>query len=496
MSRTNRPNHSRRRGYDLVPAYASSGSPYGGADAGRPEFRGVMYAESTEEPKITRSRTASAEQILARQEAEFEEMAAQADTSAPGKRTRLSEAEKEHTRKAEAKVRAAQDDTLAEGESPRGKHSIVNNDASQYSRERAGRRYSARKTGMGTGKKVGLAIAAVLVIALVCGGIAVATWYSRVAGNLQGDGKITNLAEATAGEPYYVLLMGGDSRADSKEDNRTDSLMVARVDEKNKKVSLLSIPRDLRVYIDGHGYCKINSAIEYGGYNETVGVVNKVLGIQVNYYAFIYFSGFKDLVDKLGGVTVDVPAGTYYHGTWVPAGEDVEINGKEALVLARCRHGYPPDTGAYAMGDYQRTLNQRNLIKAIAKKVLAKDKTELPGLVTSVSKCIETNLGVDKIIDLATKMKGMDVNSIHADSLPYAGSSIDDAYYAILYQDVFTEVMANYTSGKDPYEGLGKFDSEMNGNDIGSDYTDGEVYSYTTYKHLYGDYHGKKKSKS
>lgn len=447
-----------------------------------------MYAESTEEPKITRSRTASAEQILARQEAEFEEMAAQADTSAPGKRTRLSEAEKEHTRKAEAKVRAAQDDTLAEGEPPRGKHSIVNDDASQYSRERAGRRYSARKTGMGTGKKVGLAIAAVLVIALVCGGIAVATWYSRVAGNLQGDGKITNLAEATAGEPYYVLLMGGDSRADSKEDNRTDSLMVARVDEKNKKVSLLSIPRDLRVYIDGHGYCKINSAIEYGGYNETVGVVNKVLGIQVNYYAFIYFSGFKDLVDKLGGVTVDVPVGTYYHGTSVPAGEDVEINGKEALVLARCRHGYPPDTGAYAMGDYQRTLNQRNLIKAIAKKVLQQDATQLPGLIEGLSACVETNMGVSQIVATAQNMKGLDTDSLEAAQLPIAGTTIEGEWFAVMYKDVYDVMIENFRNGDKVMKGLKGFDTQMNDNDIGFDYIDEEPFSYTSYTNHYGDF--------
>ena len=71
---------------------------------------------------------------------------------------------------------------------------------------------------------------------------------------------------------------------------------------------------------------------------------------------------YLQLVDKLGGVTVEVPEGTYYAGVSVPAGDAVQINGQEALVLARCRHGNPPDQGAYAMGDYQRTLNQRNLM--------------------------------------------------------------------------------------------------------------------------------------
>ncbi|MDA6584270.1 LCP family protein, partial [Escherichia coli] len=72
---------------------------------------------------------------------------------------------------------------------------------------------------------------------------------------------------------------------------RSDSIMVARVDEKAQKVSILSIPRDLRVKIDGHGYGKINSVIEYGGYNLLVSTLNKMLDIKINYYAIVYFQG-------------------------------------------------------------------------------------------------------------------------------------------------------------------------------------------------------------
>ena len=148
-----------------------------------------------------------------------------------------------------------------------------------------------------------------------------------------------------ADEPYYVLLLGGDSReggdvkTEADEGNRTDSMMVARVDEKNKKVDLLSVPRDTRVYIEGHGHQTINPAIEFGGYDLAIKEVNELLGVgDWTTDAFIYFSGFEDLVDKLGGVTVEGPEGTEYAGVRVPAGDAVTINGQEALVLARCRH--------------------------------------------------------------------------------------------------------------------------------------------------------------
>lgn len=348
--------------------------------------------------------------------------------------------------------------------------------------------YQARKGGK---KKIVIGVCAALLLVLVGCGVAAAAWYNNLSNTLSGgeDGAgkdITMVEDAVEGEPYYVLLLGGDSRADSKEDNRTDSIMVARVDEVNKKVSILSIPRDLRVNIDGHGMCKINSAIEYGGYDTVIDEVNDLLGIKINYYAFIYFSGFKDLVDELGGVTVAVPEGTYYNGTWVPAGDAVEIDGTEALVLARCRHGYPADTGAYAMGDYQRTLNQRNLIKAIAKKILQQDATEYPSLIQGLASCVETNMTVDKIVSMATNMKDFNTEKIEAAQLPICGDEIGGAWYAALYEDVFLVMRENFVNGNKVTKGLDDFDNENNDNDLTSYCVDGEDYAYCNYSSIYG----------
>lgn len=356
---------------------------------------------------------------------------------------------------------------------------------------------------MSRGKKIALGIAIALVVVLACGGIAVALWYNNIANNIRGNQDITNLAAPAANEPYYVLLMGSDAREgwepvdENNDGERSDSIMVARVDEKAQQVDIISIPRDLRVKIDGHGYGKINSVIEYGGYNLLVSTLNDIFDIKINYYAIVYFQGFLDLVDTLGGVTVEVPEGTASFdmdedlntvepSIILPAGDEVLLNGEQALVLARCRHGWPLDQGAYAMGDYQRTLNQRNLIKAIAKGVLAQDVTQLPALVESLSKCVETNMSVDKIVSLAMNMRGMDIESMESAQLPIGASTINGDWQAVMYQDVFAVLDENFKSGTPLFENLGNFNPEFNDDDVNGNYIDGPLYAYTTYTALRG----------
>lgn len=356
---------------------------------------------------------------------------------------------------------------------------------------------------MSRGKKIALGIAIALVVVLACGGIAVALWYNNIANNIRGNQDITNLAAPAANEPYYVLLMGSDAREgwepvdENNDGERSDSIMVARVDEKAQQVDIISIPRDLRVKIDGHGYGKINSVIEYGGYNLLVSTLNDIFDIKINYYAIVYFQGFLDLVDTLGGVTVEVPEGTASFdmdenlntvepSIILPAGDEVLLNGEQALVLARCRHGWPLDQGAYAMGDYQRTLNQRNLIKAIAKGVLAQDVTQLPALVESLSKCVETNMSVDKIVSLAMNMRGMDIESMESTQLPIGASTINGDWQAVMYQDVFAVLDENFKSGTPLFENLDNFNPEFNDDDVNGNYIDGPLYAYTTYTALHG----------
>lgn len=339
---------------------------------------------------------------------------------------------------------------------------------SEYSRDNAARRYATRERhtsngreslahrledmrgdvaaagGTRWGKRIALAVVIVVVLAIV-------GWYLQVSLAMRPSDDVSgSVSGPELGKPYYVLLMGSDSRDEAEDTARADSMILCRVDEAAKQVTMVSMPRDLLVEIPGHGKGKLNSALAYEGYSGAIDAVSKVAGVPISYYATIYFSGFEKLVDDLGGVTVQVPEGTYYDGVWVPAGDASRINGKEALVLARCRHGNPPDQGAYAAGDYQRTKNQRNLMKAIVKEIMGKPAWRVPGLVSTVSGCIETNMPAWKMAEIAFAMRGMDTEKMYSASAPASSKLSGGVWYEILDDAAWKKMMARVEAGQDP----------------------------------------------
>ena len=296
----------------------------------------------------------------------------------------------------------------------------------------------------GRWRKILIAVLVLLLLACVA-------WYVYLCMVMKPSADVSGSVTAEKfGQPYYVLLLGSDSRNEDEDVARADSIMLARVDEGKKQVTLISLPRDLLVNIEGHGQGKLNSALTYNGVAGAIDAASELAGVPISYYATIYFSGFKDLVDALGGVTVEVPEGTYYKGVTVPAGKAVEINGEEALVLARCRHGNPPDQGAYAAGDYQRTLNQRNLMKAIAKKALTQPVFMLPGTVTTVATCIETNMPPYKLAIIALAMRGMDTDGMYMAVVPATSSYINGGWYEVVNESAWSAMMERVDAGEDP----------------------------------------------
>lgn len=338
--------------------------------------------------------------------------------------------------------------------------------SSEYSRQAASERYRRMQRHSSFGGKLerprsGAAafvldnrrriVLITLAVVLIAFLVAAVAWYNAVSQAMKPSEDVSAATGSTGiGQPYYVLLMGSDSRKGKSDVARADSIMLCRVDESKKQVTMISLPRDLRVEIEGYGKGKLNSALTRGGYSGAIKAVSELAGVPIQYYATIYFGGFKRLVNDLGGVDVEVPKGTYYNGVSVPAGKSSHINGKQALVLARCRHGKPADQGAYRAGDYQRTKNQRNLMKAIVKKILQQPVWAVPGQVYTVAKCIETNMPAWKMAKVAVAMRGMDADGMYSATAPAYGQYIGGVSYQILYQDKWTAMMARVEEGEDP----------------------------------------------
>src|ERR1044071_5025541 len=99
-----------------------------------------------------------------------------------------------------------------------------------------------------------------------------------------------------------VLLIGSDRRWTGVDGARSDTIMLARIEPSRHRIALLSIPRDLYVSIPGHGHDRINMAFHYGGERLLTQVVRETFGVTIDHFVEVDFRGFKNVVDKLGGV--------------------------------------------------------------------------------------------------------------------------------------------------------------------------------------------------
>ncbi|MGG1555806.1 LCP family protein [Paenibacillus ferrarius] len=208
---------------------------------------------------------------------------------------------------------------------------------------------------------------------------------------------------------FNMLIVGTDAR--ENELSRADVIMVVHVIPSEKRVNVLSIPRDTMVYIQGTGYTKVNHAHILGemkggnreGTETLLQTVSNFLQVPINYYVKTNFQGFKDLIDAIGGVDVPIENPIFLRsiGENLPAGLQ-HFNGDLALGLVRERWAFPE-------GDFGRQKEQNKILKGIAKKVLAPEHVvELASTLAKVKKdLIDTNLTDSDMLSLARLFTGL-----------------------------------------------------------------------------------------
>ena len=222
-------------------------------------------------------------------------------------------------------------------------------------------------------------------------------------------------------KPFTVLLMGMDTRP-GETASRTDTIIVMKVDPEKRKVWMISIPRDTKVQIPGHGVGKINSAHFLGGAKEgpslAVKTVSQFLGIPINHYMEIDFWGFRRVVDTLGGVwiNVDQPINDYKAANhnkrfqYVKAGYQ-RLDGGHALTYVRSRK--------FADADFTRMRHQQTFFKALAKQsVQMKSLTKLPAVGKALARYTVTDMSISDVVAIASQMRGMPESGIQAATLP------------------------------------------------------------------------------
>jgi LCP family protein required for cell wall assembly len=194
--------------------------------------------------------------------------------------------------------------------------------------------------------------------------------------------------------PLNVLVLGVDKRPGSEVEgpgSRTDTIMLVQVVPETGDVKLLSVPRDLLVEIEPGVEDRINAAYSYGGIDQTMRALQGYAQVPVEHYAVVDFEGFRDVINAMGGVEVDVE-------DEIPPKYGIKdglqtLNGAQALFYAR----YRKTDG----GDLDRIERQQRLTAALRSEALGWDTVgKVPEIARVMNRNVETNLGFDQALAL------------------------------------------------------------------------------------------------
>jgi LCP family protein required for cell wall assembly len=258
-------------------------------------------------------------------------------------------------------------------------------------------------------------------------------------------------ADVPPGEPMNVLVVGSDTRSGIDQagtDNfggtkevqgqRSDTIIVLRVDPKNERAAMLSIPRDLYVPIAGTTRSfRINSAFEAGA-DRLIATVNQNLGIPIDHYVQVDFNGLRGIVGAVGGVQIYSPAKARdkVTGLNIPNPGCVTLDGNQALAYVRSRQYQYFENGKWRSdptGDLGRIQRQQDFIRRVLKKANSKARglnaLAISRLVDSGIKNVQIDKGLSAadIASLANRFRSLDPNAVQMLTIPTVPANVGGA---------------------------------------------------------------------
>jgi LCP family protein required for cell wall assembly len=273
-------------------------------------------------------------------------------------------------------------------------------------------------------------------------------------------GDAGNLSALADGDGVY-LIVGSDSRENLPDElegsfgdfggARADTIILAQV--ANGRRQLLSIPRDLRVDIPGHGVNKVNAAYAFGGPNLLVETVAQATGIRANHYLEVEFGGFAGIVDALGGIELDFPypARDLKSGLNAPAGSGT-VNGATALAYVRSRSYEENRDGSWVStggGDIARAERQREVLIRIM-ETASSPSTLLrsPMIITAVGSNLSADSDVNLFILARTAWGMRFAGATDAATLPVTGSTEGGVAYLVEVEPDATNMLDAFAAGR------------------------------------------------
>ena len=269
------------------------------------------------------------------------------------------------------------------------------------------------------GRRIGIVLVIVVLLLLVWG---VASWFAVRSGVKAANGRLSENAKGALAEhdslilssPTDFLVLGTDHAQlrGREEANRSDSIMIIRTDPDRHRISYLSIPRDLRVPIPGYGDSKVNAAMQLGGPTLAIKTIESYTGLPINHVIVADFSQFEDVIDALGGVTIDVP-GPIVSKFDCPYSTDERcarwdgwrfrkgpqhMDGRRALIYSRVRKNAlnPADS------DISRTERQQQVLQAMLRRMTSVSTlVKLPFIGSKLVRPLSTDLSTAELMQVA-----------------------------------------------------------------------------------------------
>ena len=235
------------------------------------------------------------------------------------------------------------------------------------------------------------------------------------------------------------VIFGSDSRDDDNQyAGRSDSIIIVVINNIDKKVSFISIPRDTYVEVPGYGMTKINHAFAYGQEQLSLKTINANFGTDLTQYITIDFYGLMYTVDRVGGVEVYLDNDEIAFINNRVKGEDkiyggagnYVLNGTQALIHSRNR---------YVGNDFTRASRQRQILTSLLKKIMQRNKKEIISLVEDLLTNVTTNMDINKyesmFLEVAQYRKDYikDITSIQIPATDYGWDSMIDGIYYYSY---------------------------------------------------------------
>lgn len=244
-------------------------------------------------------------------------------------------------------------------------------------------------------------ILGILVVLLLIGGAYILSVYLSFTSTLKGihepvDRDVSDKREEQVvfdeKDPFSVLMLGVDEREGDA--GRSDTIIIMTVNPTEKSTKMVSIPRDTYTEIVGRGTKdKINHAYAFGGLAMSMDSVEELMDIPIDYIVQVNMEGFADIVDAVGGVTVnntlDFSVGAHDY----PVG-NINLNGEGALSFVRMRYEDPS-------GDFGRQNRQKQVIQAIMKEGASVNSLlNYRNIFNALGANVKTNMKFDEMVDI------------------------------------------------------------------------------------------------